>query len=97
MDAEPAYLDVRCPAATTIAGPPVRGPSVICGAVRNDKSHDVMKAVNAGYGVLLTSRADRGYGGDPSTVKRLCTDRFERCRVWLAEHQRLTDAKKRME
>lgn len=46
---------------------------------------------------LLTARADRGYGGDPSIVHGFCCAHYVDCPVWQAEKERTWEAAKALE
>jgi hypothetical protein len=61
----PDQLPVRCPAAQPLVGPPVGGPSVICGILRREG--DAQDGIREGTGQEhLTVK------GDPSIVHGFC-------------------------
>ena len=72
-----------CPAATPLDGPPVTGPSVICGVIRNDQKRDTLSIQAQEIGALVTEKKD------PSSYAGFCTGSYERCPIWRAERHRL--------
>ena len=74
---------MTCPAATLLDGPPVSGPSAICGVMANDQQRQGSAPEGETAGVLVTS------GNDPSSYWVFCTGLYQRCPVWRSEKQRI--------
>jgi len=71
-----------CPAATSLEGPPDRGPSALCGVMLHDDRVTGDSDLR-GAGVLITSRSD------PSSYSGFCAGAYVKCPVWQAEKERI--------
>lgn len=77
-----APLDVRCPHGTAQEGPPVSGPSVICGVMANTRGLAPSgKQRNSHSGALVT------VGEDPSSVGAFCCSEYWTCPVYEADQE----------
>lgn len=78
-----------CPGALPLAGPPVSGPSVICGPLANDQDADPVSQQGGSVWSVFTSL------NDPGTFHGYCCGRYTACSIWRAEKERIWAAQRR--
>lgn len=83
-------LSPTCPGAIPQAGPPLTGPSVICGPLAREQKQDANSMQGSPDGVVFT------HGKDPRTLHGYCCGTYTECVVWQAEKKRLDDAKNKL-
>lgn len=92
-DGDVAFTDVKlspvCPAANVLAGPPLGGPSIICGVLARDFGEDPDSRRESEDWHLFTSRNDAG------TVHGFCTcPNYVNCAVWENEKDRIAESRR---
>lgn len=83
-------LKPLCPAAEPIAGPPVGGPSILCGVVRRAR-RDLQTRYerDTNFGVLNTTR------DNPSTIRNYCcSEGFTKCPLWRRARETEAEGRK---
>jgi hypothetical protein len=71
-----------------LAGPPISGPSVICGplALDRDGERAVSRRENASFAVFTERK-------DPGTFRKFCHGDYTACSIWQAEKDRIEAAR----
>lgn len=96
----------QCPAARELAGPPIGGPSVVCGVLLRETGHedgitlgDASPLVTSGkdpsiYHGFCTGCGIPSVTGEPNAAGRL-PRHYTACSIWQQEKQRIWEAAQR--